>query len=40
MFCVFSRQNSFGVIAVPDYNGQATGNLFWDDGESKGTTFV
>lgn len=30
----FSRRNPFGLIVSLDSSGGATGNLFWDDGES------
>ncbi|XP_019347375.2 sucrase-isomaltase, intestinal [Alligator mississippiensis] len=34
---VYSRKKSLGLIIALDDNGQATGDLFWDDGESRGT---
>ena len=39
MFNVYflcSRQNSFGLIVAPDQGGNATGDLFWDDGDTVG----
>uniref|UniRef100_A0A3Q0SHT4 alpha-glucosidase n=1 Tax=Amphilophus citrinellus TaxID=61819 RepID=A0A3Q0SHT4_AMPCI len=37
--CVFltSRQNPMGLIIAPDDNGNAAGELFWDDGDSRDT---
>lgn len=32
----FSRKNGFTFIIALDNNNSATGNLFWDDGESLG----
>ncbi|XP_050403277.1 maltase-glucoamylase [Patella vulgata] len=29
----FSRMNPLGLIIAPDSNGQASGSLFWDDGD-------
>ncbi|XP_052256801.1 sucrase-isomaltase, intestinal-like isoform X2 [Dreissena polymorpha] len=34
---VFSRKNTLGLTVIPDNNGTATGDLFWDDGDSIGT---
>ncbi|XP_019358783.1 PREDICTED: sucrase-isomaltase, intestinal [Gavialis gangeticus] len=34
---VYSRKKSLGLIIALDDNGQATGDFFWDDGESRGT---
>jgi len=34
--CHFSRQNPMGLIAGLDDTGNATGFLFWDDGDSQG----
>ncbi|KAL4237199.1 hypothetical protein ACF0H5_005579 [Mactra antiquata] len=31
---VYSRRNSLGFLIVPDDNGTASGQLFWDDGDS------
>lgn len=35
-FSFYSRKKSLGLIIALDDNGQATGDLFWDDGESRG----
>ena len=32
-----SRRNPFGLLVSLNSSGGATGNLFWDDGESTGT---
>lgn len=40
---VSSRLNPMGLIIALDDNGKASGELFWDDGEARGTlrqTFV
>nr|XP_016847510.1 PREDICTED: sucrase-isomaltase, intestinal [Anolis carolinensis] len=34
---VFSRVNPMGLIIALNDNGTATGELFWDDGETRGT---
>lgn len=34
---VSSRLNPMGLIIALDDNGKASGELFWDDGESRGT---
>ncbi|XP_044534936.1 maltase-glucoamylase, intestinal-like [Gracilinanus agilis] len=34
---VASRKNPLGLIIAPDDNKEARGELFWDDGETKGT---
>ncbi|XP_061307069.1 sucrase-isomaltase, intestinal-like [Pezoporus flaviventris] len=34
---VASRKNPMGLIIALDDNNAASGNLFWDDGESTGT---
>ncbi|XP_022104698.1 maltase-glucoamylase, intestinal-like [Acanthaster planci] len=34
---VYSRTNPFGLIVALDDSQKATGKLFWDDGETKGT---
>uniref|UniRef100_A0A8C9N3C3 alpha-glucosidase n=1 Tax=Serinus canaria TaxID=9135 RepID=A0A8C9N3C3_SERCA len=34
---VESRKNPMGLIIALDVNGEASGDLFWDDGESTGT---
>ena len=36
MNCFDSRRKPFGVIIALDDQGSASGNLFWDDGESEG----
>ncbi|XP_067392749.1 sucrase-isomaltase, intestinal [Emydura macquarii macquarii] len=33
----YSRKNPMGLIIALDDSGQAAGDLFWDDGESRGT---
>ena len=33
----YSRMTSFDLIAAPDGTGRATGDLFWDDGDSGDT---
>ncbi|XP_064311879.1 sucrase-isomaltase, intestinal-like [Phalacrocorax carbo] len=35
---VASRKNPMGLIVALDDNNAASGDLFWDDGESAGTT--
>lgn len=38
-FCcvyVFSRRNPMGLIVALDDNNEAAGELFWDDGDSRG----
>ena len=32
-----SRRNNFGLIVALDSNGEAAGDLFWDDGETVDT---
>lgn len=32
----YSRQNPFSLIIAPDEQGEASGCLFWDDGDSIG----
>ena len=32
---VFSREKPFGLIVAPDMNGEAKGDLFYDDGEAE-----
>ncbi|XP_053164989.1 sucrase-isomaltase, intestinal [Hemicordylus capensis] len=34
---VYSRPNPMGLIIALDEQGQASGELFWDDGETRGT---
>lgn len=34
--CVSSRYNPMGLIIALDDNNQAAGELFWDDGDSRG----
>ncbi|XP_050821721.1 sucrase-isomaltase, intestinal [Gopherus flavomarginatus] len=34
---LYSRKNSMGLIIALDDNKEAAGDLFWDDGESRGT---
>lgn len=38
LFCVFaySRLNPFGLIIALDEHGEASGSLYWDDGDSIG----
>lgn len=31
-----SRRNPMGLLIAPDDNGNADGELFWDDGDSRG----
>jgi hypothetical protein len=33
----FSRFKNFGLTIARDISGKASGDLFWDDGESTGT---
>jgi len=35
-----SRQNPLGLIIALDENNTASGELFWDDGESTGELFL
>lgn len=35
--CSHSRRSPMGLIIALDDNNQASGELFWDDGESRGT---
>ncbi|CAG0884820.1 unnamed protein product [Cyprideis torosa] len=34
---MLSRQNAFHLLVIPNSEGSATGNLFWDDGDSQDT---
>jgi hypothetical protein len=36
---VLGRGNPFILLVVPSQSGDATGNLFWDDGDSIGMFF-
>ena len=36
MIFFFSRKNSFSLYAALDETGKASGDLFWDDGNSIG----
>lgn len=36
IFLVCSRRNPMGLIVALDDNKQAAGELFWDDGDSRG----
>ena len=34
---LYSRLNPMGLIVALDDSAEASGSLFWDDGDSKGT---
>lgn len=36
----FSRKNPFGMLIALDDNGQASGQLFWDDGDGIGKVYL
>jgi alpha-glucosidase (family GH31 glycosyl hydrolase) len=33
---ILGRENPFTLLVAPSQSGNATGNLFWDDGDSIG----
>ena len=36
---IYSRQNAFGLRVALNKNEKASGDLFWDDGDSVGTLY-